>query len=123
MRPPFSSEQTLVGHGVYLAAVGLLLFFEPGLLRLVLPFPAEFDWWNRILALPLFNLGLFCLGVAWTRSPSLVTLSVATRLLVMAAIATLVATGRALPIALVVGVIDVVSAALTLWAVTSERRS
>ena len=39
----------------------------------------------------------------------------------MAAIATLVATGRALPIALVVGVIDVVSAALTLWAVTAER--
>ena len=64
--PPFTSEQTLVGHGIYLAAVGLLLFFEPGPLRLVLPFPAEFDWWNRILALPLFNLGLFCLGVAWT---------------------------------------------------------
>ena len=122
MRPPFSSEQTLVVTASISPRWGSCSFsnlgfcgssFLSGRVRLVESHPGA----------PVFNLGLFCLGVAWTRSPSLVTLSVATRLLVMAAIATLVATGRALPIALVVGVIDVVSAALTLWAVTSERRS
>ncbi len=51
---PFSSEQTIVGHGLYLIVMALLLFFAPGAVRLVFTFPAEFDWWNRILALPVF---------------------------------------------------------------------
>jgi hypothetical protein len=54
-----SSEQTIIGHGVYLIAMALFLFFAPGVLRLVFALPIEFDWWNRIMALPVFNLGLF----------------------------------------------------------------
>jgi len=45
-------EQTVLGHGIDLAAAALVLFFDPGLVRVFLPFPAELDWWNRILALP-----------------------------------------------------------------------
>jgi hypothetical protein len=37
-------------HGIYLIAITLSLFFAPGALRLVFAFPAEFDWWNLILA-------------------------------------------------------------------------
>jgi hypothetical protein len=37
--------------------VALALFLAPGLLRVFLPFPADFDW-NRVLALPVFNLGV-----------------------------------------------------------------
>jgi len=55
--PPFTCEQTVLGHGIYLAAAALVLFFDPGLVRVFLPFPAELDWWNRILAVPVFNLG------------------------------------------------------------------
>jgi hypothetical protein len=47
---PFSSEQTIIGIGIYLIAIALLLFFAPGALWLVFAFPAEFDWWNRVLA-------------------------------------------------------------------------
>ena len=55
---PFTSETTLLWHGIYLAALALVLFLAPGLVRLFVPFPVEFDWWNRVLAIPLFNLGI-----------------------------------------------------------------
>jgi hypothetical protein len=35
--PPFTSEQTVLGHGVYLTVVALALFLAPGLLRVFLP--------------------------------------------------------------------------------------
>jgi hypothetical protein len=88
--PPFTSEQTVLGHGTYLAAVALVLFLAPGLLRLFVPFPAELDWWNRVLALPVFNLGVLCIGSAWIKSPLLVELTVATLLLVIGSLAILV---------------------------------
>ena len=88
--PAFTSEQTLFWHGAYLAAVALVLFLAPALLRLFLPFPAELDWWNRVLAIPLFNLGILCVGGALTRSRTLIKLSVAMRLWVMAALTALV---------------------------------
>jgi hypothetical protein len=78
--PPFTSEQTLFWHGVYLAAVALVLFLAPAVLRLLIPFPAELDWWNRLLALPLFHLGILCVGGALTRSRTIIKLSVAMRL-------------------------------------------
>jgi hypothetical protein len=77
--PPFTSEQTLFWHGVYLAAVALVLFLAPAVLRLLIPFPAELDWWNRLLALPLFHLGILCVGGALTRSRTIIKLSVAMR--------------------------------------------
>ena len=125
--PPFTSEQTLLGHGIYLAAVAvvLFLFLAPGLLRLFVPFPAELDWWNRVLALPVFNLGVLCIGSAWIKSQLLVELTVATRLLVMGSLAMLVALSVVPPIALGIGAIDLISATLTIWALAAEasRRS
>ena len=120
--PAFTSEQTLFWHGAYLAAVALVLFLAPALLRLFLPFSAELDWWNRVLALPLFNLGVLCVGGAVARSRTLVKLSVAMRLWVMAALTALVAVRLVPMIALVVGVIDLASAGLTWWALTAEAR-
>ena len=120
--PAFTSEQTLFWHGAYLAAVALVLFLAPALLRLFLPFSAELDWWNRVLALPLFNLGILCVGGAVARSRTLVKLSVAMRLWVMAALTALVVVRLVPMIALVVGVIDPASAALTAWALTAERQ-
>jgi O-antigen/teichoic acid export membrane protein len=119
--PPFTSEQTVFGHGIYLVAVALGLFLAPGLVRVLLPFSPEVDWWNRILALPVLNLGILCIGVAWIRSRRLMKLTAATRLLVMASIGILVALHAAPPIALGVGIIDLVSAALTVWALVAER--
>jgi hypothetical protein len=120
--PPFTSEQTVLGHGIYLAAVALVLFLAPGLLRLFVPFPADLDWWNRVLALPVFNLGVLCIGTAWIKSPLLVGLTVATRLLVMASLAILVALRVVPPITLGIGVIDLISATLTIWALAAEAR-
>ena len=124
--PPFSSGQTLLWHGVYLAAVGFVLFLAPGLPRFFLPFSAELDWWNRVLALPLFNLGILCIGAAQTQSRALIKLSVAMRLWVMAAlaaVATLAAVRLVPPIALAIGVVDLISATLTAWALVAERSS
>jgi hypothetical protein len=120
--PPFTSTQTVFGHGIYLAAVALVLFLAPGVLRLFIPFPEELDWWNRVLALPVFNLGVLCLGSAWIRSPLLIKLTVATRLLVVASVAILVASHVAPPLALGVGLIDLISAMLTIWALAAETR-
>jgi hypothetical protein len=120
---PFSSDRTVIGHGVYLIAVALLLFFAPGAVRRVFAFPAEFDWWNRLLALPIFNLGLFCVGCGWVKSPVLIRLTVVMRSLVLAAVAALVTLHIAPRLALGVGIIDIASAALTLWAMSTERRS
>jgi cation transport ATPase len=117
---PFSSEQTITGHGVYLIAMALLLFFAPGAMRLVFAFPAEFDWWNRILALPVFNLGLFCIGSGFLKSRMLIKLTIAMRTLVMVAVSALVVLHIAPPPALGIGVIDVASAALTAWAMAAE---
>ncbi len=122
LAPPFTREQTVFGHGIYLVAVALGLFLAPGLVRVLLPFSPEVDWWNRILALPVLNLGILCIGVAWIRSRLLMKLTAATRLLVMASIGTLVALRAAPPIALGVGIIDLVSAALTIWALVAERK-
>jgi hypothetical protein len=118
--PSFTSAQTVFWHGVYLAVVALVLFLAPGSLRYFLPFPADLDWWNRVLALPLFNLGILCVGIAWAGSRLLLKLTVAMRLWVMAALAVLVATRLAPAVALVVGVIDLISAALTAWALATE---
>jgi hypothetical protein len=104
--PPFTSEQTVVGHGIYLAAVALVLFLAPGLVRILLPFPPELEWWTRVLALPVFNLGILCIGSAWTGSRPLIKLTAATRLLVMASLVVLVTLHAAPPIALGVGLID-----------------
>jgi hypothetical protein len=119
---PFSSERTVVGHGAYLIAMALLLFFAPGALRLVFPFPVEFDWWNRILALPVFNLGLFCIGCGFLKSPMLIRLTIAMRTLVMVAVAALVTLRIAPPLALGIGMIDIASAALTTWAIVAPGR-
>jgi hypothetical protein len=121
--PPFTSEQTVFGHGIYLAVVALVLFLAPGVLRIALPFPAEFDWWNRILALPVFNLGLFCMGAAQVKSKPLIKLATATRVLVMGSLAILVALRAAPTIAIGVGIIDLVSAGLTGWALAAEARN
>jgi hypothetical protein len=109
----FSSERTVIGHGVYLVAVALVLFFAPGAVRLVFAFSAEFDWWNRILALPVFNLGLFCIGCGVVKSRMLIKLTIAMRTLVMVAVTALVTLHVAPPLALGIGVIDLTSAALT----------
>jgi ABC-type transport system involved in multi-copper enzyme maturation permease subunit len=120
---PFSSERTIIGHGVYLIAIALLLFFAPGALRLVFAFPVEFDWWNRILALPVFNLGLFCIGCGFLTSRMLIKLTIAMRVLVMVAVAALVTFHIAPPLALGIGIIDLASAALTAWAMETPRRA
>jgi hypothetical protein len=120
---PFSSERTVIGHGVYLIATALVLFFAPGLLRLVFAFPAEFDWWNRILALPVFNLGLFCIGCGLARSRTLIKLTIAMRTIVLVAVAALVMLHIAPPLALGIGVIDIASAALTAWAISTETEN
>jgi hypothetical protein len=66
LRPaaPFSSRQTLFWHGIYLAAVARSLFLLPRIARSLLALPAEADWGSRLLAVPLFNLGILCIGVA-----------------------------------------------------------
>ena len=38
--PPFTSEKTLLGHGIYLAALALVLFLIPGLVRFLLSVPS-----------------------------------------------------------------------------------
>ena len=120
---PFSSEQTIAGHGVYLIAMALLLFFAPGATRLVFAFPAQFDWWNRILALPVFNLGLFCIGCGYLKSRMFIKPTIAMRTLVMIAVSALVALQIAPPLALGIGVMDIASAALTAWAIATETPS
>jgi hypothetical protein len=120
---PFRSERTVIGHGVYLIAMALLLFFAPGALRLVFAFPVEFDWWNRLLALPVFNLGLFCIASGFLKSRTLIKLTIALRMLVMVAVAALVTFHTAPPLALGIGIIDIASAALTAWAMETPRRA
>jgi hypothetical protein len=120
--PFFTSGQTVSAHGLYLAFVALILFLAPGLVRLVLPSPATLDWWTRLLALPLLNLGILCIGVGRAGSRSLIKLTVAVRLGVLPALAALVGLGLAPMIVLVVGVIDLVSAALTLWGLAALAR-
>jgi hypothetical protein len=119
--PFFTSGQTVSAHGLYLAFVALILFLAPGLVRLVLPSPATLDWWTRLLALPLLNLGILCIGVGRAGSRSLIKLTVAVRLGVLPALAALVGLGLAPMIVLVVGVIDLVSAALTLWGLAAPH--
>jgi hypothetical protein len=121
--PPFSSGQSLFWHGVYLTAAALVLFLLPGIVRSVLSLPAESDWWTRVLAVPVFNLGILCVGVARIRSRPLIKVTVAMRLWVMVTLAVLVALRLAPAVAIAVGVIDLVSAALTAWALAAERGS
>ena len=119
--PFFTAGQTVSAHGSYLVLVALLLFLAPGLVQLVLPSPAALDWWTRLLALPLLNLGILCIGVGRAGSRSLVKLTVAVRLGVLPALAALVALELAPMIVLFVGLIDLVSAVLTLWGLAAER--
>ena len=120
---PFTSEQTVLGHGVYLVATALVLLFAPGLVRAFLQFPAELDWWNRVLALPVFNLGVLCIGSALAKSRVLIKLTAATRLFVAATVAMIVVTQAAPPVALSVGAIDLASAALTIWALAAQTQA
>jgi hypothetical protein len=120
--PFFTAGQTVSAHGFYLVLVALILFLAPELVRLILPAPAALDWWTRLLALPLLNLGILCVGVGRAGSLPLVKLTVAVRLGVLPALAALVGLGLAPMIVLGVGVIDMVSAALTLWGLAAPTR-
>jgi len=71
----------------------------------LLALPAEADWWSRLLAVPLFNFGILCIGIARTRSRPLIKLTVVVRLWVIVTLAILVAARLAPAIALTVGVI------------------
>ena len=71
---------------------------------------------------PPFNLGILCIGVAQTGSRSLITLSAAMRLWVMAILVTLVVLRLVPVVTLIIGVIDLGSAALTAWALAAEAR-
>jgi hypothetical protein len=117
------SGWTLFWHGIYVSVVALSLFLAPGAVRLFLPFPTELDWWNRALAVPVFNLGILCIGVALTGSRSLIRLSVAMRLWVAAILAIVVAIGLMPPITLTIGAIDLLSAALTALALKIENNA
>jgi hypothetical protein len=114
------SSWILFWHGVYVSASALSLFLVPGIVRLFVPFPPELDWWTRVLTVPVFNLGIFCIGAALAGSRALVRLSVAMRLWVMAIFAIAVAGGAMPPIALAIGIIDLFSAALTAQALKIE---
>ena len=120
--PFFTAGQTVSAHGFYLVLIALILFLAPGLVRLAVAAPAAFDWWTRLLALPLLNLGILCIGVGRAGSRPLVKLTVAVRLAVLPALAALIALGLAPMIVLVVGIVDLVSAALTLWGLAAERK-
>ena len=120
--PFLTAGQTVSAHGFYLVLVALILLLAPGVVRLILPSPAALDWWTRLLALPLLNLGILCIGVGRAGSRPLVKLTVAVRLGVLPALAALVGFGLAPMIVLVVGVIDLVSAALTLWGLAAPTR-
>jgi hypothetical protein len=75
------------------------------------------------LALPVFNLGLFCIGCGLSKSRMLIKLTIAMRTLVMIAVGALVVLRIAPPLALGIGVVDIASAALTAWAISSEAQS
>jgi hypothetical protein len=66
--------------------------------------------------------GVQSIGSAWAKSRPLIKLTAATRLLVFLSVATLVAVRAAPPVALGVGVIDLASAALTIWALAGETQ-
>lgn len=114
------SGWTLFWHGLYVITLALSLLLVPGLARLFLPLPPELDWWNRALAVPVFNLGFFCIGAALAGSRALIRLSVAMRLWVLPIFALLIAIGQMPPAALAIGTIDLLSAALTAWALKLE---
>ena len=75
------------------------------------------------MALPVFNLGLFCIGCGFLKSRLLIKLTIAMRTLVMVAVGALVVLHIAPPPALGIGVIDIASAALTAWAISTETQS
>ena len=76
------------------------------------------------MALPIFNLGLFCIGCGLVKSRMLIKLTIAMRTFVIAAVAALVMLLHvAPPLALGVGVIDIASAALTACAISTETQS
>jgi hypothetical protein len=128
---PFSSEQTIIGHGVYLIAVALLLFFALGALRLVFAFPVESTMEPHIGAAGiesrpvLYRLRFLEITNAYqaddrhadaghagggsiTQKPDrvgVVTFHIAP------------------PLALGIGIIDIASAALTGWAIETARRA
>ncbi len=103
--------------------MALTLFLAPGLVRVLLPLLSVPDWWTRLLALPLFNLGILCIGVGWAPSRPLIKLTIAVRVVVLPALAALVVLGLAPTIVVVVGVVDLVSAALTFWGLAAERET
>ena len=72
------------------------------------------------MALPVFNLGILCIGSAWIKSRPLIKLTVATRLLVTVSLVTLAVMQIVPAVALGVGVIDLASATLTIWALAAE---
>src|SRR5262249_32625922 len=69
------------------------------------------------------NLGILCIGSGLAKSRLLIKLTAATRLLVMASVTMLVAVRAAPPVVLGVGVIDLASAALTIWALAGGTQA
>ena len=104
--------------------MALLLSFAPGALhQLEFAFPAEFDWWDRVLGTADIQSRPVLYRLRLGEIVMLIKLTIATRTLVIAAVAALVMLHVAPPLALGVGVIDIASAALTAWAISTETQS
>ncbi len=120
---PFTSAQTLIWFGVYLAIVALALFAVPRQFLSLFWMPAPTDGWVRVLAIPLFNLSVVVIFIGRVGSRELMRLTCITRSWVIPTMAVLVVAGLTSPVILLFGVVDIVCAALTLWALTTEARA
>lgn len=118
MRDPVLASRVF---GVYLAAAGMGLAVVPGVLLPLLGLPAPTEAWIRVVGILTAILGMYFLYCAAPDQQRFFKATVIARLMFFTGIATLVVSGIASPILLLFGLVDLLGAAWTLFALRATR--
>jgi hypothetical protein len=118
-----ASASTVYWFGVYIAVVAVALFVAPEVFLKVFWFRESPDIWLRVMAVPLFNLGIMYTAIARHGSPSVIWMTAISRAWAMVAWGALVVVGLAPVNILIFAVVDLFGAWLTYRTLKIEGRA
>ena len=118
-----ASAKSLVVFGIYLVGMGVGFVFMPNVLLGLLGFPATDEVWSRVVGMLALVLAVYYIQAARTDLQPFMRWTVVTRVAVFFFFTAFVVGGLAGPMMILLGVVDLLSALWTAWALHTEKKT
>jgi hypothetical protein len=114
------SARSITVFGVYLALAGLAFMFVPNLLLPIIGFPTTNEIWIRLVGLLTLILGMYFLYSVRYNNKAFFRATLIARLMFFSGVILFVILGWASPLLILFGLVDLVGAGWTWWALRAE---